>query len=302
MPTSSTAAIDVVELTKYYGRHLGVEDVTFDAAYGEVLGFLGPNGSGKTTVLRTVVGLLRPTAGHVLVGGTATSADPRQWRASVGYLPGELALPSNMTVQRFLSFLTRLRGQNCDVEIDRLSTRLRLDLTARISGLSKGNRQKVGVVQALMHRPKVLILDEPTSGLDPIAQDEFARIVDERRDDGAAIVLSTHVLHEVEAVADRVVILDKGRVLAVDTVDRLRERIATEIRLSFSDEVDLVRYRNCPGVTSVHAEGHDVIVRAVAPHTDVLRLAVDDGVVKVVSHEATLADVFIAITRSNHAA
>lgn len=298
--TSPRVAIDVVGLTKYYGRHRGVEDVSLTTSYGEILGFLGPNGSGKTTVLRTIVGLLRPTAGHVLVDGISTTSDPRRWRHSVGYLPGELELPSNMTVRKYLGFLARLRRQDCDDEIESLAKRLRLDLTARISGLSKGNRQKVGVVQALMHHPKIIVLDEPTSGLDPIAQEEFARILDERRRDGAAIVLSTHVLHEVEAVADRVVILDKGRVLDVDTVARLRERIATEIRLTFPHDVDIDRYRNCPGVTAVHAEANHVIVRAVVPHTQVLQLAVDDGVTKIVSHEATLSDVFIALTRSNH--
>jgi len=297
---SPTVAIDLVALTKYYGSHLGVEDVSLSVTHGEILGFLGPNGSGKTTVLRTIVGLLHPTEGRVCVGGMPTTSDPRRWRRSVGYLPGELELPSNMTVRSFLSYLSRLRRTNCDDDITRLAQRLQLDLTARMSGLSKGNRQKVGVVQALMHHPKIIVLDEPTSGLDPIAQEEFAQILDERRCDGAAIVLSTHVLHEVEAVADRVVILDKGRVLDVDTVARLRERIATEIRLTFPHDVDIDRYRNCPGVTNVHVEKSEVIVRAVVPHTQVLQLAVDDGVTKIVSHEATLSDVFIALTRSNH--
>ena len=293
-------AIEVVALTKYYGSHLGVEDVSLSVTHGEILGFLGPNGSGKTTVLRTIVGLLHPTEGRVRVGGAPTTSDPRRWRRSIGYLPGELELPSNMTVRSFLSYLSRLRRTNCNDDITRLAQRLQLDLTARMSGLSKGNRQKVGVVQALMHHPKIIVLDEPTSGLDPIAQEEFAQILDERRRDGAAIVLSTHVLHEVEAVADRVVILDRGRVLDVDTVARLRERIATEIRLTFPRDVDIDRYRNCSGVTDVQVEKSDVIVRAVVPHTQVLQLAVDDGVTKIVSHEATLSDVFIALTRSNH--
>ena len=300
MVTDTNEAIVVDGLTKKYGRHRGVEDVTLTVAYGEIIGFLGPNGSGKTTVLRTIMGLLQPTHGRVSVGGVPVTSDPRIWRASTGYLPGELELPPNMTVWRYLEFLTRLRRLSCDDEIDRLAQRLRLDLTARISGLSKGNRQKVGVVQALMHRPSIVVLDEPTSGLDPIAQEEFAQLLDERRQEGTAVVLSTHVLHEVEAVADRVVILDEGRVLAVDTVDRLRERIATEIRLSFENSVDAVRYQTCAGVTSVSVEGLDVIVRATVPHTEVLRQAVGDGVVKVVSHEPTLSDVFIALTRSNH--
>lgn len=124
MVTSPTAAIDVVGLTKYYGSHLDVEDVTLDVAHGEILGFLGPNGSGKTTVLRTVVGLLHPTKGRVSVGGTSTTSDPRRWRSSVGYLPGELELPSNMTVRAFLAYLTRLRRTNCDDDITRLAQRL----------------------------------------------------------------------------------------------------------------------------------------------------------------------------------
>ena len=285
-------------LTKFYGRSRGIEDVSLTVEKGEVLGFLGPNGSGKTTVLRVLVGLIAPTSGRVLVDGRSLFDDPRSWRERVGYLPGELELYPNMTVTEYLRLFARLRGVDCSTEIDRLSERLGLRREARISGLSKGNKQKVGVVQALMHRPEILVLDEPTSGLDPIAQEEFARIVDERRADGASIILSSHVLQEVENVADRVVILDLGHVLAVDTVESLRRRIDTEIQLTFERPVPLDAYRSCPGVVEVVGAGTDMILRATVPHTELLRRAAADGVVKIVSHEPTLADVFLSMTRS----
>ncbi|MDA0371994.1 MAG: ABC transporter ATP-binding protein [Actinomycetota bacterium] len=300
MIESSTFPVEVSSLTKYYGQHRGVEDVTFHVSPGEVLGCLGPNGSGKTTVLRVVMGLIRPTSGDVRIEGRSISVDPRTWRSHIGYLPGELEIYENMTVESFLTFVARLRNRDCSQEIRRLARRFELDTSARISGLSKGNKQKVGVVQALMHRPSILVLDEPTSGLDPIAQSNFAEIVRDRRDDGASIILSSHVLQEVEDVADRIVILDHGRVLTVDTIDNLRAHIDTEIRMTFDHLVDIEPYRRCAGVREVFATGHDVVVRAVPPHLEVLRRAVHDGVAKVVSHEANLTDVFIALTRSNH--
>ena len=299
MAGHATVAIEIRGLTKFYGRSRGVEDVSLTLERGEVLGFLGPNGSGKTTVLRVLVGLISPTSGEVLVDGHPLFDDPRGWRERVGYLPGELGLYSNTSVIDYLQLLARLRGVDCSAEIRRLSERIGLRLDARIAGLSKGNKQKVGVVQALMHRPGVLVLDEPTSGLDPIAQEEFALILDERRSDGAAVILSSHVLQEVENVADRVVILDLGRVLAVDTVDSLRRRIDTEIHFTFDHPVSLDTYRSCPGVVEVSGDTTDLAIRATVPHTELLRRAAADGAVKVVSHEPTLADVFLSLTRNN---
>ncbi|MEN9805088.1 MAG: hypothetical protein RIS41_1935 [Actinomycetota bacterium] len=293
------AAIDIRGLTKFYGHSRGVENVSLTLERGEVLGFLGPNGSGKTTVLRVLVGLISPTSGEVLVEGRSLFDDPRGWRERVGYLPGELGLYSNTSVIDYLCLLARLREIDCSTEIRTLSERIGLRLDARIAGLSKGNKQKVGVIQALMHRPQVLVLDEPTSGLDPIAQEEFARILGERRSEGASIILSSHVLQEVENVADRVVILDRGRVLAVDTVESLRRRIDTEIHLTFAKPISLDTYRSCPGVVEVVGDDTELVIRATVPHTELLRCAAADGVVKVVSHEPTLADVFLSLTRNN---
>jgi ABC-2 type transport system ATP-binding protein len=299
MSAISPAAIDIRGLTKFYGHSRGVENVSLTVERGEVLGFLGPNGSGKTTVLRVLVGLISPTSGEVLVEGRSLFDDPRGWRERVGYLPGELGLYPNVSVLDYLHLLARLRGIDCSAEIQALSERIGLRLDARIAGLSKGNKQKVGVIQALMHRPDVLVLDEPTSGLDPIAQEEFARILDERRSEGASIILSSHVLQEVENVADRVVILDRGRVLAVDTVESLRRRIDTEIHLTFERPISLDTYRSCPGVVEVVGDDTELVIRATVPHTELLRCAAADGVVKVVSHEPTLADVFLSLTRNN---
>lgn len=295
-----TGVIEIRHLTKFYGRSRGIEDITLTIEPGEVLGFLGPNGSGKTTVLRILMGLISPSSGEILVDGVSLFDRARRWREQVGYLPGELGLYANLSAREYLDLHARLRKVDCSAEIDELTRRFDLRLDARISGMSKGNKQKVGLVQALMHRPDVLVLDEPTSGLDPIAQAEFATIVSERRRDGASIVLSSHVLQEVENVADRVVILDEGRILAVDRVESLRSRVATEIQLTFDRPVELTPYQSCPGVVEARAAGLDVVLRATPPHTALLRQAASDGALKIVSHEPTLADVFLTLTRANH--
>lgn len=302
MPSEPVAAIEIRHLTKFYGASRGIEDVSLTVHPGEVLGFLGPNGSGKTTVLRVLMGLIAPTSGDIQVDGRSLFDDPTSWRLRVGYLPGDLDLYANLTVHEYLDLLSRLRGVDCAEESRRLARRLELSLEASIAGLSKGNRQKVGVLQAFMHRPEVLILDEPTSGLDPIAQKEFASIVSERRRDGASIILSSHILQEVESVADRVVILDHGRVLAVDSVESLRRRIETEIVLSFDRSVSIEPYTTCPGVVDARLDGDTIRLRTTIPHTELLRRALLDGVVKIVSHEPTLSDVFLSLTRSIHGA
>lgn len=234
-PTRPVVRLD--GLTKRYGRRTGVEDVSLEVPRGEVLGFLGPNGAGKSTTIRLVMGLARPTAGTVEVFGLS----PRrgvQLRRQVGYLPGELALFPRLTGRDLIGRVARIHGGVDAADIDRLVVRLQAELDRPLRALSKGSRQKIGVVLAFMHRPELLVLDEPTSGLDPLLQDEFAQLVREQVARGCTVFLSSHDLDEVDRIVDRVAIIRHGRLVGVDTVTGLRERAPRLVDLRFHDPVD----------------------------------------------------------------
>jgi ABC-2 type transport system ATP-binding protein len=288
-------AITLDHLTKYYGRQRGIEDVTFEVVPGEVVGFLGPNGAGKTTTMRTLLGLLRITSGGASILGQDVATAPSSLRQRIGYLPGALELYQNLTGRAYLTFLARMRGKDLSPEFEALGERLDLDLTRHIHDLSKGNRQKIGVVQAFMHDPDVLILDEPTGGLDPVAQREFEVLLEERRSRGAAVLLSSHVLSEVDHLAQRVAIIDHGQLVTVEHIDELKEQAARTIDLDFSTTVPAAEFTAVPGVTDAFAHGTRVSCTVVGAETDVLRRAVELGVVSVHTHEASLEDVFFSL-------
>lgn len=288
--------IAVDQLTKFYGHHRGVESVTFTVSAGEVLGFLGPNGSGKTTVIRTLMGLISATSGDVRLFGRPAISDPRL-RERVGYVPGRLELLPRMSVRRYLNHLAALRRRDLSAAIHSLAERFTLDLDATIASLSKGNKQKVGVIQAVMHDPQVLILDEPTSGLDPIGQRQFDDLVNEMRERGTAVLLSSHVMSEVEAIADRIAILDHGRLALVASMPQLRERIERSLDFEFNVPVDASEFSSVPGVTSVRTDDNHLICSVAGSERSVLAKAVELGVRAVTSQEPTLEEIFIAVTR-----
>jgi ABC-2 type transport system ATP-binding protein len=219
--SATVAAIDVEDLTKYYGRSRGVEDLTFAVRPGEVFGFLGPNGAGKTTTIRTVLDLIRPTSGRVRVLGLDSTANASEIHARVGYVPGEFGLYERLTGAQYLQTFAALRGGAGAERIDPLASRLDLDTSVRIRELSHGNRRKVGLVQAFMHEPDLFVLDEPTQGLDPLMQQEFHAMIEEAQGRGATVFLSSHVLPEVERICDRVAIIREGRLVEVTTVSDL---------------------------------------------------------------------------------
>lgn len=296
MMSTSQAAISVQGLTKYYGSRLGVEDVSFDVHPGQVMGFLGPNGSGKTTVMRLLVGLLRITRGEARLLGEDVSDPKGKVRRRVGYLPGTLSLYENLTVEQYLSLLADLRGSDCITDALSMCDRLQLTATSPIKGLSKGNKQKVGVVQAFMHSPSVLILDEPTAGLDPIVQREFEELVRERRQSGAAILLSSHVLSEVEQLASDVVILDHGRLVVQDRIEVLKSRIERRIRFDFPFVPAAETFAGCPGVVHVEHADHSITCTIVGSENPVLERASHVGVESVRTFEPSLDEIFLTAT------
>jgi ABC-2 type transport system ATP-binding protein len=269
-------AIELNGLTKTYGSSRGLIELSLSVERGEVFGYLGPNGAGKSTTIRLLLDLIRPTSGTARVLGMDPRADAVQVHARIGYLAGDFVAPGRQRVGAALRFLAALRGGACADRIDALCDRLELDQDKQISALSKGNRQKVGLVQAFMHEPELLILDEPTSGLDPLAQQIFLDMVAEAAAGGQTVFMSSHIMSEVEAVADRVAIIREGRLVALDTVAGLRTDAVREVEVTFTRPVDTAEFSDLAGVADVHTDGTvlrcqvtgspDALLRALAGH------------------------------------
>lgn len=250
--------IEVTSVTKSFGRHRGVCDVSFDVRAGEVFGFLGPNGAGKSTTIRLLLGLYRPTAGRLRVYGHDPSADPVAVHRAVGYLPGELALFPRMTGREHLTWIDRGRGGVDTGLRDELIDRFDADLDRPVRTLSKGNRQKIGILLAFGHRPDLLVLDEPTSGLDPLLQDEFGRLLRETVAEGRTVLLSSHELDEVQRTADRVAIIKEGRIVVVDTVEGLRRSAPRTVDITFPPGTDLTGLLAVEGVDLVERRNNRI--------------------------------------------
>jgi ABC-2 type transport system ATP-binding protein len=241
------AMIETRGLTKDYGGSRGVVDLDLDVVAGEVFGFLGPNGAGKTTTIRLLLDLIRPTAGSARVLGLDSHADSIEVHRRVGYVPGDLALYEKMTGGQLIDWFANLRGGASAEVRDDLVARFEIELDRPVAELSKGNRQKLGLLQAFMHEPELLILDEPTSGLDPLMQDAFQRLVREVTAAGHTVFLSSHSLDEVQHVADRVGVIRDGRLIAVEVVETLRDRAVRKVEIHFAGPVDPARFEGLVG-------------------------------------------------------
>jgi ABC-2 type transport system ATP-binding protein len=286
--------IAIAGLTKRFGRLTAVDQLDLRVAPGEVYGLLGPNGAGKTTTIRTLLGYLEPTAGSARVLGG--SARDRAIRRRIGYLPGDLRLEGRMKVAAILDFYADLRGGVDRRRIDALCEQLQLDQSRPFGQLSKGNRQKVGVVQAFMHEPDVLVLDEPTSGLDPLMQREVLSLVRERRDAGAAVLFSSHLIFEVEEVADRVGILRQGHKVVEDTVGGLQVLTARQsLHLRFTEPVPASALAGVPGVESVQAERTRVAVVVRGSVAPLVRALADLPIEHIAADPILLDDLFYGI-------
>ena len=248
---SDQPALSIHGLTKSYGKVQALRGVDLEVQRGEIFGFLGPNGAGKTTTIRCLLDLIRPDAGAARVLGLDPQAEPVAVRARTGYLPGELSLEPNLTAERVLRQFADLRGGVEWAYVQSLASRLQLDLRAAVKNMSKGNKQKVGVVQALMARPELLLLDEPTAGLDPLMQREVYRLLAEARAAGATVFFSSHIISEVEAIAERVAIIRQGRIAEVVAPHDLLNRAARRVRVRFSEPVNALSLAVIPGVTAL---------------------------------------------------
>jgi len=280
-------------LTKYYRKNLGVDGLDLEVYPGEVFGYLGPNGAGKTTTIRLLLDLIRPTSGRALVLGQDPRSGGPAVRRQIGYLAGDPALYRKMTGRQLLVHLGHRRGLDGPGSAEALADRFELDLDRPIGDLSRGNRQKVAVVQAFMHSPRLLVLDEPTSGLDPLMQREFYRLVAEAKAEGRTVFLSSHVLGEVERIADRVGIVREGRLVVVEGLEALKAKALRRLEIHFAGPVPAGEFAALPGVQDVVVEDGLLTATTVGSIDALVKAAARHEVVNVVSHEADLEDLFL---------
>ncbi|MFL5777542.1 MAG: ABC transporter ATP-binding protein [Chloroflexota bacterium] len=289
-----TAVIETERLTKTYGVHRGIVEVDLEVAEGEIFGFLGPNGAGKTTTMRILVDLIRPTAGKARVFGLDAAADAVAIHRRVGYLPGEFDLYDRLTGTDTIEYFGNLRGGVDRAYVASLIERLDFDPSRRYREYSKGNKQKLGLIVALQHRPDLLILDEPTSGLDPLVQQTFFELLFEARREGRTVFLSSHVIEEVDRTCDRVAIIREGRLAQVDSVAAVRRLAFHHVELEFAYPVATSEFEAIDTVSDVVATGNRVSMRVAGPIAPVIAVASKHPLVDVVSREPNLEDVFLA--------
>lgn len=288
-------------LHKSYGPVRALRGVDLTVHHGEIFGFLGPNGAGKTTTIRCLMDLIRPDRGTLRVLGLDPQADPVAVQARTGYLPGELRLNDNMTAERQLRFFAHMRDGAADWRhVRELSERLELDLTRPIKNLSSGNKQKVGVIQALMHHPELLLLDEPTSGLDPLMQQEVLNLIRQARAGGATVFFSSHIMSEVQAVADRVAMIRVGEIVEVADTKSLIDRALRRVTIEFKEPVDYDTLADVPGVTVLAHDGSTRVTLQVEGDIDGLVKALGSFPVRdLETSRPSLEEVFLRYYKEN---
>jgi len=286
-------AIRTEGLTKDYGAGRGLFDLDLDVRAGEVFGYLGPNGAGKTTTIRQLMGLAYPTRGSAWIFGLDCHRQAVEVKRHVGYVPGEPPQFGGLRGREVIAYLGAMAGGVDQAHVKELCERLGLDVSRRYREYSSGNKKKLLLVIAFMHRPRLLILDEPTSGLDPLNQQEFYTMVREARQGGATVFLSSHVLSEVEHVCDRVGIIRTGRLVNISSLEELHEIRVHRVELEFAGDVPVEAIRLAPGVDSVTVENHRVHCVVRGSFEPLIAAVAGAHVVNLSSHEPSLEDTFL---------
>src|SRR5660397_164775 len=289
----SKTVISCEGLTKYYGKSRGIEDLTFEVRPGQVYGFLGPNGAGKTTTIRCLLSMLRPTSGKAYLFGEEVGIDGRELRRSIGYVAGDVALFDRQTGRWMIDYVSGLRG-GPGPSTKELCERLQFDPSRKVKELSKGNKQKLALVIALMHDPDLLILDEPTYGLDPLNQQVVFDIVEERTREGATRFLSSHILSEVERVCERVAIIRAGTVVAEESVEVLLDKALRTAEITYCEPVPDSMFEGIPGVTSLERTGESSIRATIGGDIDVaIRRLMERPIKDIEIEHASLEEIFL---------
>jgi ABC-2 type transport system ATP-binding protein len=286
------AVIEIQDLTKYYGPNRGIEGLNLRIEQGEVFGFLGPNGAGKTTTIRLLLGLIKPTQGSFLICGSLVKRYASSFRKHIGYLPGEIGLYTDLSGQEYLHRLASLRGGLRKDRVKHLSDCLGLDLSRTIQKLSHGSRQKLAIVQAFMHEARLLILDEPTNGLDPLAQQVFYELINEEKERGVTVFLSSHVLSEVERSCSRVGIVRDGHLIVTQSVDELKKTQAKRVEVEFEAPVES-RTLCLPGVQSLQVQGNKITFTLVDHYQTILKALACSAIKNISIKDASLEEIFI---------
>ncbi|MDQ2894509.1 MAG: ABC transporter ATP-binding protein [Actinomycetota bacterium] len=294
---SAPPAIATSRLSKDYGSGRGLFELDLEVRQGEVFGFLGPNGAGKSTTMRLLMGLIKPTSGSAQILGLEIGHESLAIRRRLGFLPGDLALYPKLTGRVNLDYLAELRGGVDPRVRDSLIERFDADLGRPVRELSTGNRQKLGLIQAFMHEPELLILDEPIAGLDPLVQQSFHALLGEVSAQGRTVFLSSHTLSEVERVTHRVAILRRGRLVVVDSIENLRAVALQHLEIEFDEPVGAQEFRGLHGVTDVKADGRTVTVTFEGSADAVVKAAAAHQVRAIRPREADLEDVFLRYYR-----
>ncbi|MHB1343221.1 MAG: ABC transporter ATP-binding protein [Thermoleophilia bacterium] len=280
-------------LTKYYGKSRGIEDLTFEVRPGQVYGFLGPNGAGKTTTIRCLLSMLRPTGGKAYLFDQEVGVDGQELRRRIGYVAGDVALYEKQTGRWMLDYVSGLRGKSGS-STDELCERLQFDPSRKVKELSKGNKQKLALVIALMHDPDLLILDEPTSGLDPLNQQVVFDIIEERTTAGATLFLSSHILSEVERVCERVAIIRAGAVVAEESVETLLTRALRTVEVTYAEPVTDAMLQGIPGAADVERKGDYGLTATIASDVDgALRAIMRWPIRDIQVEHASLEEIFL---------
>lgn len=249
--------IEFKNLTKTYGKARGIENISFNVEEGEIFGFIGPNGAGKSTAIRTMLSIIYPTSGSVSIFGKDSVKDAKEIKKNIGYLPSEVFYYDNMKVIDLLKYSASFYKKDCSKRIHELAENMNLDLNKKIDDLSFGNRKKVGIVQALLHEPKLIILDEPTGGLDPLMQQKFFEILREENKKGATILFSSHILSEVQKMCSRVAIIKEGKLVKLEKISTLKETNHKKFQIEVKDKID-ENYFKINGVSSLNVNGNNI--------------------------------------------
>jgi ABC-2 type transport system ATP-binding protein len=281
-------------VTRRYGHFTAVHPLDLHVRRGELFGFLGPNGAGKTTTIRTLLDLIRPTSGKAFVFGIESTEDPIAIHKRIGYVPGEFTLYDRLTGGQHIAYFANLRGGVDPAYQASLIERFDVDPSRKFKEYSKGNKQKIGLVLALQHRPELLILDEPTSGLDPLVQQSFYALVREAKEEGRTVFVSSHILSEVERTCDRVAIIRDGRLVKVDRTEALRDLAHHQVELRFSGPAPLAAFERLAGVSDLAAEDHVLRMRVSGAITPIVRAAAQYELLDFVSREPSLEETFLA--------
>ncbi len=293
-------AIVTQGLSKRYGEFVALDQVDLEVGTGEIFGFLGPNGAGKTTAIKILLDQVRPSAGNASVLGLDARRSSAAIRARVGYLPGDLSLYPRLTGRQTLEFFAGMRGGVSWNVVTDLATRFEADLSKRVGEYSTGNRQKIGLIQAFMHEPELLILDEPNAGLDPLLQETFHTLLEETRAQGRTVFLSSHTLSEVERVADRVGIIRDGHVVVTAGVTDLKASAIRHLDIEFAEPVACTVFDNVASVHGAEFDGIRVRVRYEGEVDAVLKAAAQHRVVSLSSRESDLEEIFLTYYRDTN--